>query len=66
MGRITDFYKARDKKDFAAAEDPGVLSVARIFRYYKAHGHKTVVMGASFRSTVTASCMRMLCSQAGR
>jgi transaldolase len=51
VGRITDFYKARDKKDFSAAEDPGVLSVARIFRYYKAHGHKTVVMGASFRST---------------
>jgi len=50
VGRITDYFKARDKKDFAVSEDPGVLSVARIFRYYKAHGYKTVVMGASFRT----------------
>jgi FO synthase len=50
VGRITDYFKARDKKDFAPSEDPGVQSVARIFRYYKAHGYKTVVMGASFRT----------------
>ncbi|WP_048910101.1 transaldolase family protein, partial [Pseudomonas aeruginosa] len=32
------------------AEDPGVQSVSRIYRYYKANGYKTVVMGASFRN----------------
>jgi len=50
VGRITDFYKQRDNKTFAAHEDPGVLSVKAIFNYYKHHGYKTVVMGASFRS----------------
>jgi len=50
VGRITDYFKARDKKDFSPLEDPGVQSVSRIFRYYKAHGYKTVVMGASFRT----------------
>jgi len=50
-GRITDFYKKRDNKDhYAAAEDPGVVSVKNIYNYYKYHGHKTVVMGASFRT----------------
>jgi len=50
VGRITDFYKQRDNKTFAPHEDPGVLSVRSIFNYYKHHGYKTVVMGASFRS----------------
>jgi len=50
VGRITDFYKAQAKKDFAPTEDPGVQSVTRIYNYYKAHGYKTVVMGASFRT----------------
>jgi transaldolase len=36
---------------FAPAEDPGVISVSKIFDYYKQHGYKTVVMGASFRNT---------------
>jgi len=50
-GRITDFYKKRDNKDhYAPAEDPGVISVKSIFNYYKYHGYKTVVMGASFRT----------------
>jgi transaldolase len=50
-GRITDFYKARDKKDsYPAPEDPGVISVKTIYNYYKYHGYKTVVMGASFRT----------------
>jgi transaldolase len=50
-GRITDFYKARDKKDsYPPSEDPGVLSVKNIFNYYKKYGYKTVVMGASFRT----------------
>jgi len=50
-GRITDFYKAKQGgKDFPVEEDPGVLSVRNIFSYYKTHGYKTVVMGASFRT----------------
>jgi len=50
-GRITDFYKARDKKDsYIPSEDPGVMSVKNIYNYYKKHGYKTVVMGASFRT----------------
>jgi len=49
-GRITDFYKKRDNKSFAAHEDPGVISVKNIYNYYKTFGHKTVVMGASFRT----------------
>ncbi len=51
VGRIMDWYKAKEGRDFAPAEDPGVLSVSRIFNYYKHHGYKTVVMGASFRNT---------------
>ncbi|MDP5291605.1 transaldolase [Oceanimonas sp. CHS3-5] len=52
VGRILDWYKNNtDKKDYAPAEDPGVLSVTRIYDYYKAHGYHTVVMGASFRNT---------------
>jgi len=50
VGRITDYYKQRDKKDFAPHEDPGVLSVRRIYNYYKSYGYRTVVMGASFRT----------------
>ena len=50
VGRILDWYKAAMKKDFAAAEDPGVKSVQAIFNYYKKYGYKTIVMGASFRN----------------
>jgi transaldolase len=51
VGRILDWYKKQTGKDsYAATEDPGVLSVSRIYRYYKEHGYKTVVMGASFRN----------------
>lgn len=51
VGRITDFYKKRDNKSsYAPTEDPGVISVKNIFNYYKHHGYKTVVMGASFRN----------------
>lgn len=51
-GRITDFFKIKENKPqgFAPSEDPGVLSVQQIYNYYKAHGYKTQVMGASFRS----------------
>lgn len=50
VGRITDWYKAKTGKTYAPEEDPGVLSVRRIYAYYKEHGIDTVVMGASFRS----------------
>ncbi len=50
VGRIMDWYKAKEKKDFAPAEDPGVLSVEEIYSYYKKFGYTTQVMGASFRN----------------
>ena len=50
VGRILDWYKAKAGKDFAPAEDPGVLSVKEIYSYYKKFGHQTEVMGASFRN----------------
>jgi transaldolase len=50
VGRILDWYKAKEKRDFAPAEDPGVLSVKEIYAYYKKFGHTTEVMGASFRN----------------
>ena len=50
VGRILDWYKAKTGKNYAAAEDPGVLSVREIYAYYKKFGHPTEVMGASFRN----------------
>jgi transaldolase len=50
VGRIMDWYKAKEKKDFAPVEDPGVISVKEIYAYYKKFGHATEVMGASFRN----------------
>ncbi len=51
VGRILDWYKANTgQTEYAAEEDPGVLSVSRIYNFYKQHGYKTVVMGASFRN----------------
>jgi transaldolase len=50
VGRILDWYKAATKKEYAAAEDPGVVSVTAIYHYYKKFGYKTEVMGASFRN----------------
>lgn len=50
VGRILDWHKAATGRDFAAEEDPGVLSVRRIYNYYKKHGYRTEVMGASFRN----------------
>lgn len=56
VGRIYDWYKKSagsqwDEAANAGARDPGVQSVARIYNYYKKHGIKTEVMGASFRNT---------------
>lgn len=50
VGRIYDWYKAAMKRDYTGAEDPGVQSVTAIFNYYKKFGHRTEVMGASFRN----------------
>lgn len=50
VGRILDWYKKSTGKEFAAAADPGVLSVKEIYAYYKKFGHATEVMGASFRN----------------
>ena len=50
VGRIMDWYKKRDGKDFTAEEDPGVQSVRFIYTYLKHYGYKTEVMGASFRN----------------
>ena len=50
VGRILDWYKKETGKDYASHEDPGVLSVQKIYNYYKKFGYKTEVMGASFRN----------------
>ena len=50
VGRIYDWYKAHEKRDYTGPEDPGVKSVQEIYTYYKKFGHKTEVMGASFRN----------------
>jgi len=50
VGRILDWYKKRDGREFTAEEDPGVQSVRYIYSYYKHFGYKTEVMGASFRN----------------
>ncbi|MEG3766547.1 transaldolase [Alteromonas sp. 14N.309.X.WAT.G.H12] len=67
VGRILDWYKANtDIKDYAPEEDPGVISVSRIYNYYKEHGFNTVVMGASFRNIgeiqALAGCDRLTIS----
>lgn len=51
VGRILDWYKkSTGKESYEPHEDPGVVSVTKIYNYYKKHGHKTEVMGASFRN----------------
>src|SRR5690554_6895959 len=67
VGRILDWYKANtDKKEYTPEEDPGVLSVRHIYNFYKQHGYKTVVMGASFRNIgeieALAGCDRLTIS----
>ncbi|KAK1784940.1 hypothetical protein P4O66_018372 [Electrophorus voltai] len=52
VGRILDWYKENtDRKSYEPHEDPGVLSVKKIYNYYKKFEYSTVVMGASFRNT---------------
>ncbi len=66
VGRIYDWYKKGEGRDFTGNDDPGVQSVARIYRYYKSHAFKTVVMGASFRNVgqieALAGCDRLTIS----
>jgi transaldolase len=50
VGRILDWHKKANKRDYAPSEDPGVVSVREIYAYYKTFGYPTEVMGASFRS----------------
>ncbi|NWN91635.1 transaldolase [Marinobacter adhaerens] len=69
VGRILDWHLANSGRDhFPATEDPGVLSVARIYNYYKANRFSTVVMGASFRNKaeieMLAGCDRLTISPA--
>ena len=52
VGRILDWYlKSTGRASYPAAEDPGVVSVTAIYNYYKRHGYRTEVMGASFRNS---------------
>jgi transaldolase len=66
VGRIYDWYKKAEGRDFVGVEDPGVRSVTRIYDYYKANGYSTVVMGASFRNLgqieALAGCDRLTIS----
>lgn len=69
VGRILDWHLANsDLVVRHPADDPGVQSVRRIYRYYKSHGYDTVVMGASFRNTgeieALAGCDRLTISPA--
>jgi transaldolase len=50
VGRIYDWFKAANKRDYSGPEDPGVQSVQEIYTYYKKFGYETEVMGASFRN----------------
>ena len=50
VGRIYDWFKAANKRDYVGAEDPGVQSVQEIYAYYKKFDYPTEVMGASFRN----------------
>eukprot|EP01060_Flectonema_neradi_P012736 TRINITY_DN194_c1_g1_i1.p1 TRINITY_DN194_c1_g1~~TRINITY_DN194_c1_g1_i1.p1 ORF type:complete len:347 (+),score=81.30 TRINITY_DN194_c1_g1_i1:51-1043(+) len=51
VGRILDWYKQFEAdKDHTDTNDPGVISVTKIYNYYKKYGYKTIVMGASFRT----------------
>ncbi|WP_024952410.1 transaldolase [Cobetia crustatorum] len=69
VGRILDWHKAQQPNaDFSGDNDPGVESVKSIYDYYKGHGYKTIVMGASFRNTgeieALAGCDRLTISPA--
>jgi transaldolase len=50
VGRIYDWFKKANNRDYKGAEDPGVQSVQEIYTYYKKYDYATEVMGASFRN----------------
>lgn len=66
VGRIMDWHKKSEGRDFSVQDDPGVKSVTHIYNYYKTHAYQTVVMGASFRNTgeilALAGCDRLTIS----
>jgi transaldolase len=66
VGRILDWHVKAGGGPYTPETDPGVKSVREIYAYYKAYGIKTVVMGASFRSTgeieAIAGCDRLTIS----
>jgi transaldolase len=68
VGRILDWHVKAGGGPYTGETDPGVQSVRRIYAYYKAHGIKTVVMGASFRNAqeieALAGCDRLTISPA--
>lgn len=68
VGRILDWYKKSTGLEYQAADDPGVLSVSKIYNYFKQYGYPTVVMGASFRNKeeilALAGCDRLTISPA--
>lgn len=53
LPQILDWYKKSTGKTYEGDDDPGVESVKKIFNYYKQHGYKTIVMGASFRNVIS-------------
>ncbi|CAJ0996644.1 transaldolase [Sodalis praecaptivus] len=69
VGRIYDWYNQRKPLDpYVVDEDPGVVSVRKIYNYYKQHRYQTVIMGASFRKVeqilALAGCDRLTISPA--
>jgi transaldolase len=63
VGRILDWHVKAGGGPYTAETDPGVQSVRAIYAYYKTHGIRTLVMGASFRNTgeieALAGCDRL-------
>ena len=66
VGRILDWHKTKTGIEYKSDNDPGVLSVQEIYKYYKANHYPTVVMGASFRNLgeieALAGCDRLTIS----
>ncbi|MFT5592633.1 MAG: transaldolase [Oceanicoccus sp.] len=58
VGRILDWYKkAEGVEHYPGPKDPGVVSVSRIYQYFKTHNYNTIVMGASFRNIEEIECL---------
>lgn len=67
VGRIYDWHKTQHAKcNFSHDQDPGVISVRKIYNFYKKHNYKTIIMGASFRNIqqilLLAGCDRLTIS----